>query len=244
MDSSGTLWTSNPTRGTKEFGYTYPEIRPWGKTAAQNTADTKATYRSLYDPKGALGRRDKMSTRARLDSRATPPLNPAPAVVEGTYKQWAMNIRVNKFALAGSFIVYVFMGSPSKDATNWATEPSLVASYPVLRPTGTTPTDSLTIYGTVPLTRSLLGAVNSKKLPNLEVDAADPFLKKNLVWKIADSTGNEISISDIPSLKIYVVDQEVTPPSGADDFPTYGKITPHRDITAGKPGGLLESDGY
>lgn len=234
-DSSGTMWTSNPARGTRAFGYTYPEVQPWGKTAAQNTAFTRAAIRNLYDPSDALARRDV--------TNATAPLDPSAVITNGVYHQWALNVRVNKFAIAKSFSFYAFVGAPSATPADWATDPNLVGTYPVLRP-ATAVNDNLTIFGALPLTRAMLAAVDAGQLDGLEVAQATSFLKKNLTWRIMDTTGAEIPVSEVSSLVVYVVDQVVTPPASATDFPTYGKQTPHRDITAGKAGGIQDGQSF
>lgn len=241
-DTRGTLWTSNDARSTISMGYTYPEIHPWGKTSAQNALDVKAAIRKLYDPQDLLSRRRSAKFRrsSNCTTDKTPPLDPSKVIIDGRYKQWTLNIEVNKFALDQSFIVFVFMGEPSSDMSEWAFDANLVASMPVMRPSGNL--SDLTIYATIPLTRAMLDAVDNGQLQNLEVEGSIPHLQDNLHWHIVSANATEIPIAQVPSLKVYVTDQEVVPPSGPSDFPQYGDVTQHLNVTHGKPGGLNMTD--
>jgi tyrosinase len=245
-NTSTALWTSTQARGTRDFGYTYPELKtPWNITAAQLQTNAKAAVRALYDPSGALGRRSKLSVLAHLNTRDTPPLDPVRAIQRnGSYTQWALNLHVNKFAHESSFNIFVFVGEPSPDANKWPLDSSLVGTYPVLRQPGA-PTSDLTIYGTIPLTRQLLAANSNGKIKNLQPTPTAAYLKKNLHWRLADvTTGKEIKIEDVPSLRFFVVGQDVTPADSPTSFPTYGKAIPYKDITAGKAGGLEQNESY
>ncbi|ORY72106.1 common central domain of tyrosinase-domain-containing protein [Pseudomassariella vexata] len=251
QDKAGNLYTSVDARYTVEdFGYTYPEIRPWGKEPEELAAEVRANIRALYDPSGNLDRRRRSKNAKRaaagvgndLETRATDPIDPSNALVNGKYKSWSLNLEVDKFSLEKSFNVFFFMGSPTTHSSQWLFDNSLVAQYPVNRPQAEGLT-TLTIYGTIPLTRSMLHAVDNGVIDNLEVDQATPYLKKNLVWRLADYDGNEIEVAKVPSLKVFVVDQEVTPPKGASDFPDYGVVTPHLNVTLGKLGSVIGGDG-
>jgi tyrosinase len=242
-DSNGKLYTSDDVRKTTDLGYTYPEIRPWGKTATQNTKDVTAAIRTLYDPQNKLARRgEKMDKRSRCAGGKTPPLDPSKVVVNGRYKQWGLNMEVNKFALSASFNIFFFLGNASEDARQWAFDSHLVGSVAVLRPMGDDTPAELTIYGSIPLTRAMLDAVDTGKLKNLDVAKAVPHLQDHLQWRVAYLNGTEISISQIPSLKVYVVDQDVKQPSSITELPEYGAVTQHLNVTEGKPGSAAPTD--
>ena len=253
-NAAGSVWTSTTARSTRTFGYTYPEVIDWNKTPAQLTTDVRAAIRALYDPNGALGRRhsrDMVSsprdTSSSSGGNETPPLDPSPVVKDGKYHQWQINIRVNKFETPTSFKIYFFTSSPISPSSpsSWDSDPSLVASYPVLRTMSNPTANPVTmIFGIVPLTRNLLSLVAEGRLENLDVEKVVPYLTKNLQWRVVTSTGEVLQTEGVKSLKVYVLDQVVRPPKGASDFPSYGRATPHREITEGKAGGLQKGDSY
>jgi hypothetical protein len=91
--ANGVAYTSVNARYTGEFGYTYPEVRDWGKTATQIASDTQAAVKHLYDPT------NKFTPRSSTIGGATPPLTISPGLtVSGKYRQWFANIRVHKLS--------------------------------------------------------------------------------------------------------------------------------------------------
>ncbi|KAK8031242.1 tyrosinase [Apiospora arundinis] len=257
-DSAGTFYTSNDVRDTRSLGYTYPEIRPWGKSAQQNSDDVRTAIQRLYDPNNNLARRHNHKCNKRGGAGSVNPsdkvgsLNPPPAaIVDGKYKQWTVNLEVNKFALNSSFVAYFFMGAPKSGPEEWLSDVNLVGSYPCLRPMGDDLPTDLKIYGTIPLTRSMLNGMDAGELKNLEVDNATPYLREHLQWRLADMNGVEIPVESVPSLKVFVADQEVTPPSSSNNrggaaspYPVYGKATAHLNVTEGKPGSAQTGDDF
>lgn len=259
-DSAGTYYTSNDVRDTRSLGYTYPEIRPWGKSAQQNSNDVRAAIQKLYDPSNNLARRH--SPNPNCDKRGgagivnpsdkVGSLNPPPAaIVDGKYKQWTVNLEVNKFALNSSYVIHFFMGAPTSKPEEYYSDINLIGSYPCMRPMGDDLPADLKIYGTVPLTRAMLNGMDTGALKNLEVDQATPYLSKHLQWRITDIAGAEIPVAAVDSLKIFVADQEVTPPTtkagsgkASSPYPVYGKATAHLGITKGKKGSAREGDDY
>ncbi|KAK7953523.1 hypothetical protein PG988_014217 [Apiospora saccharicola] len=252
-DSAGTYYTSNDVRDTRSLGYTYPEIRPWGKSAQQNSNDVRATIQKLYDPSNNLARRYNQKCNERGGAGSATPsdkvgsLNPPPAaIVDGKYKQWTVNLETNKFALNSSYVIHFFMGAPASKPEDYQTDVNLIGSYPCMRPMGDDLPTDLKIYGTVPLTRAMLNSIDNGALKNLEVDQATPYLKEHLQWRITDVAGIEIPIDAVDSLKVFVADQEVTPPvyKSSSPYPVYGKATAHLGITEGKKGSARKGDDY
>lgn len=248
--ASGPLYTSDDVRNINQLGYTYPEIRSWGKSAAQNSDDVRAAIQALYDPNNLLSKRQSRNGKRgpAAPGGVVPPLDPSKGMVDGKYKQWALNIEVNKFARDNSYTVYFFMGPPVGAPADWLGDANLVASYPCLRPqNGTQVPADLKIYGRIPLTRSILEAVDDGTIENLQPEQTTPYLQKQLQWRLADINGLEIKIEEVPSLKIVLTDQDVTPPPPnarvGDRYPKYGKVTPHLDNgIKGKPGSAKKGD--
>ena len=51
LDDSGTFHTSNTTRSTRAFGYTYPELLDWNTDPTTLASGVKGHINNLYGPK-------------------------------------------------------------------------------------------------------------------------------------------------------------------------------------------------
>ena len=69
-----------------------------------------------------------------------------------------------------------------------------------------------------------------------------PLLTSLLSWRIQDVDDAAVPIEDVPSLRVYVVGQQVEPRVGDDEFPAYGELIAYRDVTRGRPGALEDDD--
>ena len=69
-----------------------------------------------------------------------------------------------------------------------------------------------------------------------------PLLTSLLSWRVQDINDAAVAVENIPSLRMYVVGQQVEPRINDDEFPAYGELVAYRDITRGKPGALEDND--
>ncbi|KAK8034847.1 Di-copper centre-containing protein [Apiospora rasikravindrae] len=92
----------------------------------------------------------------------------------------------------------------------------------------------------------MLNGMDNGALKNLEVDQATPYLREHLQWRIMDVSGVEIPVEAVESLKVFVAEQEVTPPGrkSKGDFPIFGKATAHLNVTEGKIGSVRSGDDF
>ena len=216
----------------------------------------QSKIRALYDSNNSIPSRRARRHARDVDSvearnvgdfgTLTQVLDPTCAVKDGKYSQWAANIRVNKLSLSGSFSISFFLGNPVSaiNPLTWAQDQALIARYPVLRTAMRDNDMELIVYGAVSLTRALLSYVEAGKLKSLDAADVVPFLTENLVWHAATQDGQLLDLEELPTLKIYVYEQEVTMPTASDDLPTYGSLTHHRTVTQNKLGGLKPSDPF
>ncbi|KAG9672204.1 Di-copper centre-containing protein, partial [Aureobasidium melanogenum] len=158
------------------------------------------------------------------------------------HHEYICNIVSQKFAMNGSYAVYVFLGNVSTNSTEeLQLSHNLVGTYSVF---SNMPSDNnhmanmdLKITGTVPLTTSLLGKYESGELQSMLPVHVEPYLRKNLQWTVAKYEGGEVNVADVPDLSLNVVSAPITPAANESEFPQWGAFTALTSVTAGKPGG-------
>jgi tyrosinase len=161
---------------------------------------------------------------------------------DGYHHEYICNVVSQKFAMNGSYAVYVFLGNVSTNSTEeLQLSRNLVGTYSVF---SNMPSDDnhmanmdLKITGTVPLTTSLLGKLESGELASMSPVHVEPYLRKNLQWRVAKFEGGEVAVADVPDLSLNVVSSPITPAADETSFPQWGAFTALNSVTAGKPGG-------
>ncbi|KAK0875049.1 hypothetical protein LTR33_005910 [Friedmanniomyces endolithicus] len=247
-DAAGDFWTSTSARSIRTLGYTYADLGDGSVSAV------KAAVNTLYGNSAgssALSRRgDSRSEIERELPGASNPDAQAPAqVTNGKYQEYLANIVSQKFALNGSYAIYVFMGDFNDTPSEWSMSPNLVGTHAVSaalsavdaasnpQMTRRQMDNAIQVSGTLPLTSMLLAKVQSGELPCMDIPTVTTYLLDNLQWRVGDFGGSEIPVEDVADLTITVVSAEVEPASAADEFPTWGDFTVLTNVTEGRPGG-------
>jgi tyrosinase len=172
-------------------------------------------------------------------------------IPDRTYVEWITNLRAVKHGLSQTFRVYVFLGDFNPDPASWPTEFNVVGRFTVLGRGGTTQcekcqqdqAEELVVTGTVPLTSALLQdiTVEHADLRSLNPEDVEPYLVKNLHWRVTVFDGSEKPREEVPGLKVSVVSTKVR--IGDDGVPVYsGEYTEHPNITDGRPAGFGSGD--
>ena len=165
-------------------------------------------------------------------------------VTDGKYTEWITNLRATKHGLNQSFRVFVFLGDFNPDPATWPFERSMVGRFAVLARDAATPcancqanmADDLAVTGTVPLTTALLQDVVDGKVASLGAADVEPYLLRNLHWRVVLFDSTEQPRELVPGLKVSVCSTTVT--VGEDDMPQFSdEYTLHPAVTNGRPGG-------
>lgn len=263
-NAGGAFWTSNDVRDTRTFRYTYPEFsnsdgsanairgyinRLYGPSASATAGSSKRTAApepgmldNVLDGAvdGALDSVSQVVKEAQADIEASGLLSPFMAS-NGSVFQWVANVQTPRYALNGSYNVFLFLGEPdSEDPAAWMTEASLVGSYGVLAQPDMQHMD-VVVAGSVPLTRSLTEKVGSGVLGTLTQTLVTPFLKDMLKWRIAGPQG-AVDPAEVPSFQMAVVCSTSTVPDSDEEFPEFSDFFELPEITDGKPGGLCKTE--
>jgi tyrosinase len=170
-------------------------------------------------------------------------------VSNNKYTEWITNLRAIKHGLNQTFRIIVFLGDFNSDPETWPFEYNAVGRVTVL---GRSPNSQcskcetdrsadLVVTGTVPLTSALLQDIVAGRLASLNPADVEPYLQKNLHWRVTQFDGTEVPRDQVPGLKVSVCSTEVT--IAEDSTPVYsGHYTVHPSITDGRPAGLGEGE--
>src|SRR4051794_12261660 len=97
----------------------------------------------------------------------------SPTLVDNRkYYEWTANIRTDRFAVDGSFLVNIFIGEPSS-SKDWTQDPTFVGTYGLFSKNNTCVTckdQSLPAFiaaGTVPLTSALIACAKNGHIASL-----------------------------------------------------------------------------
>jgi tyrosinase len=202
-DTSGNFHTSNSVRDFTKFGYTYPEL------VSGNVNDIVSAVNTLYGANQPQVGNKKRSNPASpitgalsdVSDFVTNALGPLGDVVEGAVgdvsdivseigsylgvsspRDYIVNVRADKSAIAGSYSIYVFVGDVPSDVSQWTTSDSLVGIQAITSMMGRM--SSTIVSGTIPLTRFLEKHVVLKLLSGLDENLVIPYLTDNLTWKV------------------------------------------------------------
>lgn len=142
---------------------------------------------------------------------ATTPDPAAPQeITNGKYREYLANIVSQKFALNGSYAIYVFMGEFDDTPSAWPLSPSLVGTHAVFAALSGVDAASnpqlrqrdigspIQVTGTMPLTSMLLANVQSGGLSCMDPEKVVPYLTSNLQWRVG-------MVSSAPCIAVRVV---------------------------------------
>lgn len=166
-------------------------------------------------------------------------------VTPDTYRDWIVNITIEKYALGGSASIGFFLGNPDDIPANpaeWVLSPNFVGTFDIfankISQTGCSnckkqAEQKLRIGGTIHLTKPLI----HRQIALVDDDPVD-YLTKYLWWRCFDVEGRSVDPADIPSLKVSVHSAPYNIVPGLD--PQRSEYEAHYPVTRGKPGGVGE----
>jgi tyrosinase len=215
-DPSGNFWTSDASRDTTTFGYSYPETS--GGPGVNVTDQVLKAVNALYGDKTTNGT-DGNGAKRDVTSADT------------SHREWIVNLKVNKHALNGSFFVHVFLGNFGPNPKDWSFDPALVGSYAVLDKFNTQDSPDKLISGTIPLTGTLSKLILANKLKSLDPADVEPYLTANLKYRVTLLDDTEVGNGDVDSLKLSVISAPVAQPQTDSQLPSWGMTQVHLDVS-------------
>nr|POE62942.1 tyrosinase [Quercus suber] len=159
----------------------------------------------------------------------------------GSSYQYVCNVNTPRYALNGSYYVYVFDGTPSsEDASTWLASSNLIGVVGVLAG-GDMMNPNLLVAGSIPLTRTLQTLVKSGKIQDMSEDHCIPYLTEHLTWRISKD-GAEVDINTVPGFKASVYSSTSTTPKNVGQLPQWSDMVPQVEVTKDKAGGAVSAD--
>ncbi|KAM3420600.1 hypothetical protein BST61_g3862 [Cercospora zeina] len=235
---SSSFWTTKQVRDYRQFGYTYPEF-----SNSDGSRDAIIEYvNRLYGPNpSATAGSSKREAEPQIlqalgDILSSDPLKAS----NGSLYQYQANIQTPRYALGGSYTVYLFNGKPaSEDPSTWASAENLYGPMGVLSQDsmdGRAMNMSILTTASIPLTNKLTSLFDGGLLGSLSELIIAPYLQKNLEWRIAKD-GQSVDPTSIPGFVVSVVTSSAQPPADANSFPVYSEFIELLGVTKGQAGG-------
>lgn len=241
--SQDTFWTSDTSRTTEVFGYTYTDthLHVGDRVALQQSLVRKInSWYGTSSPAGLAAKDSQLrvtalestgkpwSTKASNDmpnirlTAADPPVDKI--VKAGEYTEWIANVQVNVEALEGVFDVHFFIGAPADNPTDWALSPNQIGTVAIFAMNRSTGSQSK-ISGTLPLTSALMKLVATGALPNLDSSCVTPFLQRTLEVRVRSHNDSVIELARVEGLHIEITSTSVKVPKSEVELPTWGEST-------------------
>lgn len=151
-------------------------------------------------------------------------------VIDNKYLEWLVDIKAEKHAKDGNFVVHVFLADPQDE------KPALyifnhdhVAAFSTLgqgRETGcekckVDQAERIEVTGQIPLTLALVERYQAGLLDGLTPEVVEPYLAKNLHWRVVTGNAQLAPRDQINGLLVGVVTCEVTVPTDVNALPRY-----------------------
>ena len=209
----------------------------------------KAAINKLYGSSVGSSGLSKRSLDSRDSSNNASPAqadNVPEEMIRGRYRQYMANILSPKFALNGSYAIYIFIGDFNDTPSAWPTSYNLVGTHAVFGAIDMTSgvqskvmqaKPGLQVTGSIPLTSALLTKARMGEIKDMSTATVAAYLSNNLQWRIGMFDGSEIPAEDVADLTVTVVTAQVKPAASVDEFPQWSDFVPLNSITQGKPGG-------
>lgn len=233
-DTNRNFWTTRHVRDhAATFRYTYADV-PLGREAVINHVNR------LYGPNArAMSSSKRQADSAHADCSDNDPFT----ANNGSMYVYDANIQTPRYALDGSYSIYVFPANPaSEDPATWVYDPTLIGTMGVTAAPRTGGQDTV-ISGSIPLTNALREMVRDAgfDLNNLSPSDVVPRLQKNMQWRVATLGSRAVDPSTLDGFSITVVSSSAEEPSSGT-LPQYSEFIPHLAATEGKAGGTNFTD--
>ncbi|OLL25128.1 Tyrosinase [Neolecta irregularis DAH-3] len=160
------------------------------------------------------------------------------------YREWLVNLRILKYAVHGSFFIYIFLGPVPEDSDNWATTKTMVGLHSVFANPPSSRCGNcerqrdanIITSGTIPLTGALIEAHIG-----LDQSQVEPYLRANLHWRVQKVDGTVVEKNDVTSLTVSVSSAWISFEQGDNlgpPIPRRSDWITHRSVTRGRRGGM------
>ncbi|KAF2264641.1 Di-copper centre-containing protein [Lojkania enalia] len=217
MNAKGDMWTSETIRNWESFGYTYPELmgKPDNDTL---TRDINRLYKASTQ---GLNKNNTLTSREISYAQAT----------NMTADAWDWMAEVNMPSdIRVTYAVRGFLGKPSDNPLDWATDPNYVGQVASL--SSPRMDSDITVTANIVLTDKLAEKREAGELESFEQEDVIAYLKKEWYWQIQQVDGASISRMEPPKgLNVTIFSVPVKLPTSDNEVPVWtGAFEYHKDI--------------
>ena len=251
--SASNFWTTNSVKDwANTFHYTYPEFADSDGSSAAIVSYVNQLYGPSATATAGSSKRTAMPepvAEVETFPTAHPEAHPSkfgkgthPGLVaaNGSTFEYVANIKTPRYALGGSYYVFLFLGPPSsEDPSTWIVDDNLVGPMGVLSQDGMQGREVITT-GSIPLTRTLASKLGSGPLADLTEMIVGPFLANLLEWRILGPDGTCVDPDKLKGFEVSVFASTATQPGDAGCLPKWSDFIPMLDVTKHKAGGLSQ----
>lgn len=224
------------------FGYTYPET-----SGNVSMSAMKRTINRLYGSNASVGGLVKRTEDHITGGKTS---NTTGLLPNGCMRHYVTNIVSQKFAMNGSYAIYVFLGDFEDNPSDWSLSKNLAGTHAVAASLVSkfTPKSRLAaisdvkVTGAVPLTDLLLTKIRSGELASMDTGTVEAYLSEKLQWRVATvSQATELLVREVTDrsqfdatvipcegvagLSVTIVSSEMEPATREDEFPHWGDFT-------------------
>lgn len=231
-DDNGKMWTSDMARSTESFGYTYTDtdtqtgdlrvslikkINQWyGGHSPANMRDSPLRHRAF----DSMPHANRSASVFNVTPSAKAP-EISKVVENNQYTEWTARILVNIEALDGVLSVYLFMGEPPTNATDWGNAANLVGTTAIPGMSSSTGS-AVRVSSAIPLTSSLMKLLAAGHVPSLDPESVVPFLENYLHFAALDGKNKQVNATLINGLHIGIDSASVSMPASDEELPSWG----------------------
>ena len=246
--------TSDDIRDISILGYTYPELVEVQSHHQNSTKPSRreklvkiisemygssspSQLKSARQPRSGRERNKEMFNKSfRQGTSPVPGLSwnvrtstPPPdgsVLVDGKYREWLINIHVNKHALQSSFSIPFFLGDVGRHESKWFLSSNHVGTASFF--SGKGPIHSrVYVSTTVPLTSALIQMIVDGRLASLQPADVERLVRRKLRFRVLQADTVEVDAERIDGLSIILASAVVTLPCDEGQLPIWGPITAH-----------------
>ena len=162
-------------------------------------------------------------------------------VINNKYLEWLVDIKAEKHAHGGNFVVHVFLGDPQDDnPALYVFNHNHVAVFSTLGQGSETgcekckgdQAERIEVTGQIPLTLALVERYQAGLVDSLTPGHVVPYLAEKLHWRVVTGNAQLTPRDQIDGLLVGVVTCEVTVPTTTDALPQYApNVVPWPDAT-------------
>ncbi|KAJ7022230.1 photo-regulated tyrosinase [Mycena alexandri] len=149
--------------------------------------------------------------------------------------EWSVRVRVEKFALQGSFSIVFFLGPVPAKAQEWHTSPSFAGARAIFSNSNLVGCGNCRVQARAAFIVEGFVHLNIARpeLAAMDPEAVKAYLREHLSWRVLYPKRHPVHSDDVPSLEVLVHARRIRTNPG-DTLPSHGEPQWFPEITEGR----------